>query len=1554
MQSFFKTLLKADDPPSAQPDYESESGSDEYSGTDQDLEAGEQDVIIQREVKKVLAGGDEKMHYEAPKPWTIRKPSYDKPLPLPKQTPQLGPMDRIASPAPSIQGRAFRTPMAKVIEAESVRVRTPIATELGESRDSKLKSEELEPERLTLKAISVGESKADNHDLNIDGDVLAPPVHADCALNEHESGHVIAEGTGDAHLDKREAELTSQVDETSSVKAMDFHESRVPDTHFPDEVIATTSVELVDLHTGRAATDLAQDVVANENQAEKALEEQLHNVVAVVDHNRYHDFVDRDQTADQVSMDEEQVEKAMEEELQDLKDAYDLDSIDMTWLYGSQDLDEPLESEHGVPLSEIVHVDPTEAPVILDDDGADDESHDVQEVAINVERLASLHDVLGNEKMPSTNSVNFEDETAPSEAITEGRDDCQFSDYRAVLEPEKRSSAYLHTEMTPASIDSLNLALAEAGMIPLTRSTADQLTVTTEAQEADIKPLVNSSSLAESDALDITARLVLTGASIGVLMRAAHDITQLDEDNHYRDAFDQVLRELTYRVPMHDDAYLKALIAYKDVLGELRMVDLPFEPDTIAMNAGVKRGSLGGSTEDLLVENGRKFAKTEQAEVDYALDEIVIDGQMSSSHAGETADATGGVSPYLESESRKIEAEILGNLSQPDNVTDGSKKVVKGAAACLDGAPKVMYGAGNHDCYDRNTDHGELDEADLDDQTYDEAGLKDSRDGVTREVEKGACVVLDIRDEKLDAVNEDQECADVATEVVANPNSKANAKEDVVLNRTDPSAVPAAGNQDEAGRTQSEETSKQAKPVVILSLKKRKELEAQAAAAQSAQSNSDGKGKDVGMEVDSDSGDDATELNGDGSRTDTDKASGNPSTSSGRPNDFGDDNLTSKDASGSYGGERNFEESRLAHLLAESGTGKFKEEANSTSENRNISTQNNGATCDGTEVPKTGTVNDASLVTDTKSANTEKTVPMSSKALKKQRKKEARAAKRAQGKGAGPAVNDVNSDDDEAGVVETTDAQRAGDDNSACASTAGAAESLRSGDIVTADKSSGNYINAAEKDSKDGAAKDGAPEGMKSWADQRYEKWLSEASETKIVSGNLSLDSPKAITGPNTISNNSMDEVSELAAAALLAIDVSKEAKGPADAHGRSYDWPFWSRLIETIRQNPYGEQVQALKPSVIEHAVNERYAGVPEEARKAVWLYLSDNHVPNNILQKDPVMKSDARDSSVQVQADVDHTYPAEPSFEAKRHSLKAVLKAYAKSDPAVGYCSAMALVAGVLVLELDEAKSLTLLKRIMFHYDLRRQYLPGMDGSRLRTYQFEKLLERFRPELAQHLSAIGSPTGEIAGRWFATCFAYKQPLDMVYQIYDLFLLEGYPALFKMALSLYSENEKELMACQTRDEAADFFTNHLLDVHEQDYKCWLHVAGRFDISQDYIDDLASSFVGMARHSQALGAGEELATVHTENQQLASQVRQLASQLEGVMLSRERLIRDNADLKLRTMSLVEENYRLGAALYEERAERARDLAVGEMEVQHLSALYKHRIDDLEKSLEDRK
>jgi hypothetical protein len=85
-------------------------------------------------------------------------------------------------------------------------------------------------------------------------------------------------------------------------------------------------------------------------------------------------------------------------------------------------------------------------------------------------------------------------------------------------------------------------------------------------------------------------------------------------------------------------------------------------------------------------------------------------------------------------------------------------------------------------------------------------------------------------------------------------------------------------------------------------------------------------------------------------------------------------------------------------------------------------------------------------------------------------------------------------------------------------------------------------------------------------------------------------------------------------------------------------------------------------------------------------------------------------------------------------------------------------------------------------------------VDRIEARYTVFGSLLRQERPRLAAHFSSIGFSAGLVITDWWLTMFSRQFSPDIVGRIWDCFLLEGEPMLFRVALALCSCLEPRLM----------------------------------------------------------------------------------------------------------------------------------------------------------------
>lgn len=209
---------------------------------------------------------------------------------------------------------------------------------------------------------------------------------------------------------------------------------------------------------------------------------------------------------------------------------------------------------------------------------------------------------------------------------------------------------------------------------------------------------------------------------------------------------------------------------------------------------------------------------------------------------------------------------------------------------------------------------------------------------------------------------------------------------------------------------------------------------------------------------------------------------------------------------------------------------------------------------------------------------------------------------------------------------------------------------------------------------------------------------------------------------------------------------------------------------------------------------------GIPEPLRGEVWQLLSGAHQSADLMDQYRIFLTQSAPTEQIILRDVHRTYPAHENFRtggssSLLDSLFKVCKAYAVYDEEVGYCQGLSFLVAALLLHMPEEQAFCVFVRIMLNYGLRDLFRNNFDELYLKFYQLEHLLEDHMPDLHQHFVGIGIEPFTYASQWFLTVFTAKFPLNAVFYIMDIFLLDGMNTIFQIALALLGSSKQELLA---------------------------------------------------------------------------------------------------------------------------------------------------------------
>jgi len=170
-------------------------------------------------------------------------------------------------------------------------------------------------------------------------------------------------------------------------------------------------------------------------------------------------------------------------------------------------------------------------------------------------------------------------------------------------------------------------------------------------------------------------------------------------------------------------------------------------------------------------------------------------------------------------------------------------------------------------------------------------------------------------------------------------------------------------------------------------------------------------------------------------------------------------------------------------------------------------------------------------------------------------------------------------------------------------------------------------------------------------------------------------------------------------------------------------------------------------------------------------------------------------------IDKDLDRTFPTHCLFydikSLGQLQLQNLLYAYAVYDPDCGYCQGMGFIGALFLMLMTEEEAFWMLVNLFKtngKYQLRGLFIDGLPLLHLRFFQFQKMLDRFLPNVSQHLKKLNISPELYSSKWFITIFCYDFPFETSMRIWDCFLSEGIKCVFRFGLALIKEHEKELL----------------------------------------------------------------------------------------------------------------------------------------------------------------
>jgi hypothetical protein len=217
----------------------------------------------------------------------------------------------------------------------------------------------------------------------------------------------------------------------------------------------------------------------------------------------------------------------------------------------------------------------------------------------------------------------------------------------------------------------------------------------------------------------------------------------------------------------------------------------------------------------------------------------------------------------------------------------------------------------------------------------------------------------------------------------------------------------------------------------------------------------------------------------------------------------------------------------------------------------------------------------------------------------------------------------------------------------------------------------------------------------------------------------------------------------------------------------------------------------------------------VPDYLRGRIWLFLAaasssiilplDDHNNNN-------NEDDMREADSAIERDIQRTFPMHALFEAEgslgQEQLGWLLRAYARTDPDVGYAQGMGFIAAFFLTYVSFQDAFVLLQHVMRKCNMRALLSKDMRMVTPCLNELSRWVGILAPEALNHMNELGVDATMYASQWLLTLFAYNFSLRFVAGFFDRFLMDGWVVWYKVALALVVSKKdlivsaKDMEAC--------------------------------------------------------------------------------------------------------------------------------------------------------------
>ena len=211
------------------------------------------------------------------------------------------------------------------------------------------------------------------------------------------------------------------------------------------------------------------------------------------------------------------------------------------------------------------------------------------------------------------------------------------------------------------------------------------------------------------------------------------------------------------------------------------------------------------------------------------------------------------------------------------------------------------------------------------------------------------------------------------------------------------------------------------------------------------------------------------------------------------------------------------------------------------------------------------------------------------------------------------------------------------------------------------------------------------------------------------------------------------------------------------------------------------------------------------------------------------------------QINKDINRTFYVDKFKEGNgKEMLDNILTLVAFIRPEIGYCQGMNFIVGALINFIDDEETcFWIFLHFLDNIGLKDLYLQNMPEYLIKLYQLNYFIKEYFPKMHHHLKTNSINLDIFFSKWILTIFSNFLSFETLYNIWDIFMLDKWKAIFKFSIIIASYMKDDLINMDLHCYSSYIRNNNINSLKFHELSKYYY---KYKINNSKLDELKEDF----------------------------------------------------------------------------------------------------------------